>query len=181
MSDNSKQSGIKAGRGRQRKAVQFFSRGPLSRISPALWIFVTMIFRANPLSQCRCILSSGNNYITFRLRRGLLRRQKQQTLSKFIDNLFAEFKLSRERHKIVFVTDNASNLVRCLSKELRLRCACHCLNLAVSKALQVPEVSEIVGHAKSIVQHFKRTNKQQKFSAVRRASCSLKTIQRSIF
>ena len=33
--------------------------------------------------------------------------------------------------------------------------------MAVSKALQVPEVSEIVGHAKSIVQHFKGTNMQQ--------------------
>ena len=84
-------------------------------------------------------------------------------VSKFLDNLFAEFKISRERHNIVFVTDNASNLVRCLSNELHLRCACHCfcLNLAVSKALQVPEVNEIVGHAKSFVQHFKRTNMQQ--------------------
>ena len=80
---------------------------------------------------------------------------------KFIDNLFAEFKISRERHNIVFVTDNASNLVRCLSNELHLQCACHCLNLAVPKALQVPQVSDIVGHAKSFVQHFKRTNMQQ--------------------
>ena len=83
------------------------------------------------------------------------------TVSKFIDNLFAEFKIFRERHNIVFVTDNASKLVRCLSNELHLRCACHCLNLAVSKVLQVPEVSEFVRPAKSIVQHFKRTNMQQ--------------------
>jgi len=78
----------------------------------------------------------------------------------FLQSLLAEYDINTSECSIVYVTDNASNLIKTLQNDLHLRCACHCINLAVVKAFDVDAVQRLIQCSKKIVQHFKHANLQ---------------------
>ena len=72
---------------------------------------------------------------------------------------------------IVFVTDNASNMVKAFENKLHLRCACHCLNLAIGQALSIDELGETLASCRKLVQHFKQSGLQKFVSTTLKQTC----------
>lgn len=63
---------------------------------------------------------------------------------------------------IVYISDNGSNLVSALKDEAHLRCVCHCINLAVTQAIESCErLVQSLGACRKLVTHFKRCELQQ--------------------
>ena len=61
---------------------------------------------------------------------------------------------------MAFTTDSGSNIVKVLENMdvLRLVCAGHTLNLAVQKALQIPQVSIPLARCRKLVSHFHKSH-----------------------
>ena len=74
---------------------------------------------------------------------------------EYVRSVLNEYDISQSAD-IVFVTDNASNMVKAFENELHLRCACHCLNLAIGQALFIDELGETLASCRKLVQHFKQ-------------------------
>ena len=64
--------------------------------------------------------------------------------------------ISFDKQLVAFTTDSVSNIVKALEDMdvLRLTCAGHTLNLAVQKALQIPQVSTPLARCRKLVSHF---------------------------
>lgn len=75
------------------------------------------------------------------------------------------FKINEVADNLVFVTDGGANLVKGLRNDTQLRCACHCLNLAIEYGLSnsSEELTSIVDSCKKLVAHFKRADLQKQF------------------
>ena len=60
---------------------------------------------------------------------------------------------------MAFTTDSGSNIVKALKDMdvLRLACAGHTLNLAVQKALQIPQVATPLARCRKLVSHFHKS------------------------
>ena len=78
------------------------------------------------------------------------------TIVEYIRSVLNEYDISQSAD-IVFVTDNASNMVKAFENEFHLRCACHCLNLAIGQTLSIDELGETFASCRKLVQHFKQS------------------------
>ena len=79
-----------------------------------------------------------------------------------------EFQIDEDKVHLIFVTDNAANFVKGLRNDTHLRCACHCLNLAIEYGLSnsTKELSFIIYSFKRLVAHFKRTVLQKHLDGI---------------
>ncbi|CAF4513175.1 unnamed protein product [Rotaria sp. Silwood2] len=83
---------------------------------------------------------------------------------KAICNTLESYGLHPDGSHIIFITDNASNLINALQSEAHIRCVCvcHCINLAVQQAIEnCYIVNLMVKHSRELVSHFKRCELQQ--------------------
>ena len=87
---------------------------------------------------------------------------------QWISNIMYEFQIDEDKVHLIFVTDNAANLVKGLRNDTHLRCACHCLNLAIEYGLSnsSKELSLIIDSCKRLVAHFKRTGLQKHLDGI---------------
>ena len=77
---------------------------------------------------------------------------------KVVKEILNLFGIVVAENQLVFVTDNGSNIVAALTGEAHVRCASHCLNLTIQKAIEiVPSLKTIVDDCSLIVTHFRRT------------------------
>ena len=87
---------------------------------------------------------------------------------QWISNIMYEFQIDEDKVHLIFVTDNAANLVKGIRNDTHLRCACHCLNLAIEYGLSnsSKELSLIIDSCKRLVAHFKRTGLQKHLDGI---------------
>ena len=77
-------------------------------------------------------------------------------------------RLNEDTVNLIFVTDNGANLVKGLRNDTHLRCACHCLNLAIEYGLSnsSEELTSIIDSCKKLVAHFKRAGLQKQLDGI---------------
>ena len=89
---------------------------------------------------------------------------------EYVRSLLNEYDISQSGD-FLFVTDNASNMVKAFENELHLRCACHCLNLAIGQALFINELGETLASCRKLAQHFKQSGLQKFISTTLKQTC----------
>ena len=87
---------------------------------------------------------------------------------QWISNILYEFQINEDAVNLVFVTDNGANLVKGLRNYTHLRCACHCLNLAIEYGLSnsSEELTSVIDSCKKLVAHFKRAGLQKHLDGI---------------
>lgn len=81
---------------------------------------------------------------------------------KLIQETWESFGIDTITCHVVYVADNGANLVSALKDEPHLRCICHCINLAVTQAIEsCPQLVESLESCRKLVTHFKRCELQQ--------------------
>ena len=87
---------------------------------------------------------------------------------QWISNIIYEFKIDEDKINLIFVTDNGTNLVKGFRNDTHLRCACHCLNLAIEYGLSKSseQLTKMIDSCKKLVAHFKRAGIQKKLDGV---------------
>ncbi|CAF4019369.1 unnamed protein product, partial [Rotaria sordida] len=80
---------------------------------------------------------------------------------KAIYNTLESFGLHPNDSHIIFITDNASNLISALKSEAHIRCICHCINLAIQHTIEnCTIINLLVQSSRELVTHFKRCELQ---------------------
>ena len=78
------------------------------------------------------------------------------TISQTLTAATSDWCINFDKQLVALTTDSGSNIVKALESMnvLRLACAGHTLNLAVQKALQIPQVSTPLARCRKLVSHF---------------------------
>ena len=81
------------------------------------------------------------------------------TISQALTTAANDWCINFDKQLVAFTTDSGSNVVKALDSMnvLRLACAGHTLNLAVQKALQIPQVSTPLARCRKLVSHFHKS------------------------
>ena len=81
------------------------------------------------------------------------------TIVQALNTAAKEWCISFDKQLVAFTTDSGSNIVKALEDMdvLRLACAGHTLNLAVQKALQIPQVATPLARCRKLVSHFHKS------------------------
>jgi len=81
------------------------------------------------------------------------------TISQALISAANDWCIDFDKQLVAFTTESGSNVVKALEdmEVLRLACAGHTLNLAVQKALQIPQVSTPLARCRKLFSHFHKS------------------------